>query len=119
MLNWSKKIAVYRVTNVKELQTVIIPHFLKYPLISKKRADFLLWSKVVEIMSTKVHLKSRSGEKGFLSILSYYASINRGVSKKVLEYYPNITPADKPIVNLPEALDPNWVSGFVVAFLFM
>ena len=42
MLNWSKKIAVYRVTNVKELQTVIIPHFLKYPLISKKRADFLL-----------------------------------------------------------------------------
>jgi hypothetical protein len=58
-------------------------------------------------MSTKGHLKSRFGEKGFLSILSYYASINKGVSKKVLEYYPNITPVDKPIVNLPEALDSN------------
>lgn len=60
-------------------------------------------------MSTKDHLKL----PGFLSILNYYASINRGVSKKVLEHYPNITPVDKPTVNLPDNLDPYWVSGFV------
>jgi len=60
-------------------------------------------------MSTKDHLKL----PGFLSILSYYASINRGVSKKVLEHYPNITPVDKPHVNLPSNLHPHWVSGFV------
>jgi hypothetical protein len=48
-----------------------------------------------------------------LTILTYYASINRGVSKKVLSHYPNITPFEKPVINLPDNLDPNWVSGFV------
>ena len=105
----TRKLAVYRVTNVKFIKDIIIPHFTKYPLISKKRIDFLLWSKVVEIILNKDHLT----EKGFLKTLSYYASINRGVSKKVLKYYPNIISADKPVINLPENLNPQWVSGFV------
>jgi hypothetical protein len=37
-----KKIAVYRVTNANYLKTHIIPHFLNFPLISKKLADFIL-----------------------------------------------------------------------------
>ena len=32
----------YRVTSLKDLINVIIPHFDKYPLISKKRADYEL-----------------------------------------------------------------------------
>jgi hypothetical protein len=32
----SRKTSVFRVTNVKDLNTVIIPHYTKYPLISKK-----------------------------------------------------------------------------------
>jgi hypothetical protein len=105
----TKKLAVYRVTNVNLIKNIIIPHFTKYPLISKKRIDFLLWSKVVEMILNKDHLT----EKGFLKILSYYASINRGVSKKVLKYYPNISATDKPVINLPDNLNPQWVSGFV------
>ena len=97
-----RKLAVYRVTNVNYIKDIIIPHFTKYPLISRKRMDFLLWSKVVEIILNKDHLT----EQGFLNTLSYYASINKGVSKKVLKYYPNILPADKPILNLPENLNP-------------
>lgn len=104
-----KPISWYRVTNITNINNVIIPHFTKYPLISKKRGDFLLWSKVIEIISNKDHLT----EIGFLKILSYYANINRGVSKKVLSHYPDILPADKPIVNLPSNLNPQWVSGFV------
>lgn len=104
-----KPISWYRVTNITYINNVIIPHFTKYPLISKKRGDFLLWSKVIEIISNKDHLT----EIGFLKILSYYANINRGVSKKVLSHYPDILPADKPIVNLPSNLNPQWVSGFV------
>lgn len=98
----TRKLAVYRVTNVNYIKDIIIPHFTKYPLISKKRIDFLLWSKVVEIILNKDHLT----EKGFLKTLSYYASINKGVSKKVLKYYPNIISADKPVINLPENLNP-------------
>ena len=104
-----RKKSVYRVTNVTYIKNVIIPHFLKYPLISKKGGDFLLWSKVVEIILNKDHLT----QQGFLNILSYYASINRGMSKKVYNYYHDIIPADKPTINLPENLNPQWVSGFV------
>ena len=104
-----KKIARYRVTNVNYIKNHIIPHFLNYPLMTKKWADFLLWSKVVEIILNKDHLT----EKGFLKILSYYASINRGVSTKISTLYPNILPVNRPTVNLPKNLNPHWVSGFV------
>jgi hypothetical protein len=59
---------------VKDINDKIIPHFSKYPLISQKRADFLLWSKVVQMMTNKDHL-NLSGAP-FLTILTYYASIN-------------------------------------------
>nr|YP_010390835.1 LAGLIDADG endonuclease [Fusarium brasilicum]UPX01629.1 LAGLIDADG endonuclease [Fusarium brasilicum]UPX01681.1 LAGLIDADG endonuclease [Fusarium brasilicum]UPX01835.1 LAGLIDADG endonuclease [Fusarium cortaderiae] len=104
-----KKISMYRVTNVNYIKDNIIPHFIEYPLMSKKALDFLLWSKVIEIILNKEHLS----EEGFLKVLSYYAYINTGVSKKVQKYYPNIIPADKPDTFLPETLHPQWVSGFV------
>ena len=103
-----RKKSVYRVTNATYMKNVIIPHFINYPLISKKGIDFLLWSKVVEIILNKDHLT----KEGFTKILSYYASINKGVSKKVISFYPDILPIDKPIVCLPENLNPQWVSGF-------
>jgi hypothetical protein len=105
----SRKLAVYRVSNVADLINVIIPHFIKYPLISNKKADFLLWSKVVSLLSKKEHLK----KEGFLTILSYYAAINRGVSKKVSLHFPEITPSERPKLTFPENLNPYWVSGFV------
>lgn len=104
-----RKKSVYRVTNVNYLNEIIIPHFTKYPLISKKGIDFLLWSKVIKIILNKDHLT----KSGFSTILSIYASINRGVSKKVLKYYPDIIPINKPVINLPDSLNPQWVSGFV------
>ena len=38
----SKNTALFRVDNIQELQ-VIIDHFNKYPLVSAKRHDFLLF----------------------------------------------------------------------------
>lgn len=106
-----RKKSVYRVTNIDSINNIIIPHFTNYPLISQKYIDFILWSKVVNLISNKEHLT----EKGFLEILSLYASINTGVSKKVSQIYTNIIPAPKPLRTklLPDNLNPNWVSGFV------
>lgn len=104
-----RKKSVYRVSNVNYIKDIIIPHFTKYPLISKKHIDFLLWSKVIKLILNKDHLN----KEGFSKILSYYASINKGVSKKVKEYFPNIIPVDKPVISLPDTLNPQWVSGFV------
>jgi hypothetical protein len=50
--------------------------------------------------------KDHLTKAGFLTILSYYASINKGLSKKVLKYYPDVLPFPKPIVNLPDILNP-------------
>jgi hypothetical protein len=53
---------------------------------------------VINFILNKDHLT----KSGFLTILSYYASINnnRGVSKKVLKFYPDIIPYDRPVINL-------------------
>ncbi len=59
-------------------------------------------------MHTKQHLNSA----GFQTILTYYASINRGLSSSVLNIFPNIVGVNKINVNLPDNLNPNWVSGF-------
>jgi len=104
-----KNIAVYRVSNIEYLRDIIIPHFNNYPLITQKSIDFNLWCKVIQIILNKEHLNN----KGFLTILTYYASINRGISKKVLKYYPNIKPVSRSSINLPNNLNPFWVSGFV------
>jgi len=104
-----KNIAVYRVSNIEYLRDIIIPHFNKYPLITQKSIDFNLWCKVIQIILNKEHLKN----KGFLTILTYYASINRGISKKLLKCYPKLKPVIRSSINLPNNLNPFWVSGFV------
>jgi len=52
-LRSKRNLCVYRVTVPSDLLKVIIPHFLEYPLISKKGGDFIIWSKVVEMVNTK------------------------------------------------------------------
>ena len=48
----------YVVTDLKSILTIIIPHFEKYPLITQKRADFLLFKSVVGLMNKSEHLTS-------------------------------------------------------------
>lgn len=47
---------VWYVNSVKELTSTIIPFFEKYPLITQKRADFLLFKSAVEIINKGEHL---------------------------------------------------------------
>ena len=100
---------MYRVSNIQNIINIIIPHFKKYPLISQKSIDFNLWCIVIDMISKKEHLI----KSGFLTILTYYAAINRAISKKVLNFYPHIKPVKRTKVELPLTLNPYWVSGFV------
>jgi len=45
----------YQVSSVKDLQ-LIQKHFEKYPLHTKKRADFELWKKAFDLIQNKEHL---------------------------------------------------------------
>lgn len=42
--------AHYYVRGIKDLTNVIIPHFDKYPLLTQKHADFLLFKSIIELM---------------------------------------------------------------------
>lgn len=110
---FSREICVYRVTSVSDLIRVIIPHFLAYPLLTQKSADFGLWSKVVYIMSAGDHLNPL----GFSRVLSYYASINLGMSSAVSAAFPDIVGAIRQVCLLPSSLHPYWVSGFTAGLL--
>lgn len=101
----------YNVVKFKDLVRVIIPHFNKYFLITKKRADFNLFSSVAEMVKNKEHLN----EKGLVKILSYKASINRGISKLLLDNFKDIVPVERPMYEVTEIPSPNWVAGFASA----
>lgn len=100
---------VYRVTSIVDLMNVIIPHFNKFPLLTNKNADFMLWSKVVKMMSQGLH----NTKAGFATILTYYAAINKGLSPVVAKAFPDVIPIAKIFSSLPLNLNPFWVSGFV------
>jgi len=66
-----KESVVYIVESFKELQ-VIIDHFDKYPLITNKISDYLLFKQCFEIIKKGEHLS----EKGLLKIISLKSSLN-------------------------------------------
>lgn len=43
-----KNTVQYRVGSIQDFTNVIIPHFDKYPLITKKRADYELFKQICE-----------------------------------------------------------------------
>lgn len=98
---------VYRVTKPDDLFNVIIPHFSNYPLLSQKYSDFIFWSKVVKLMITKEHLIPT----GFISVLSFYASINNSMSATMRKAFPDILGLDRIKQKLPENLNPDWIAG--------
>lgn len=57
----SRPLAVYRVDNFESVINKIIPFFKKYPLRAKKKLDFELWKRAVEILQV---IKRRSGGRG-------------------------------------------------------
>lgn len=46
----------YRIASLHDLINVVLPHFYKYPLNIKKRADFFLFKKTILLMINKEHL---------------------------------------------------------------
>jgi hypothetical protein len=96
----------YRVSSIKELQ-VIIDHFDKYPLITQKFADYLLFKRAFELVKSKEHLTTI----GFHEIIAIKSSTNFGLSEKLKEHFADISPLSRPVVNA-EIKDPNWLAGF-------
>ena len=68
----------YAVSSVKDLINVIIPHFDKYPLLTQKRADFVLFTSAIIFISQGEHLRAWGTNEGINQIIAIKASMNKG-----------------------------------------
>ena len=59
----------------------VIPHFDKYPLITQKGADYLLFKQAVMIMQRREHLTV----SGLETIINIRATINKGLTTALIE----------------------------------
>lgn len=100
---------IYTVQSFYELNNNIIPHFEKYPLLSIKRKNFFLFKLVLNLLNNK----AQSSHEGLQKIINIRASMNNGLSNKLLEHFPDTIPYPYNIESYSYNIDPYWLSGFV------
>jgi len=97
----------YTVLSIEDLEW-IIDHFDKYPLITKKLADYHLFKNAFALIKNKEHLTI----EGLQKIVAIKASMNKGLSSSIKAAFPNIIPVNRPSVLDCKIKDPNWLAGF-------
>lgn len=111
-LNQKKDMANFSIFSKEDLNKLII--FLeKYPIITQKAADYILFKQALELVNNKDHLTV----EGLNQIINIKASMNLGLSDTLKSEFAGYVPVKRPIVNDPDnlELDPHWISGFVSA----
>src|ERR1700688_938443 len=103
----SNTTALFRVDNFKEIQ-VIINDFDRFPLLSVKASDYILFKECYNLIMQKQHLNP----KGFEKILSLKYNLNKGLPDKLKKAYPNIVPVNRPEYKFKNIPNPFWISGF-------
>jgi hypothetical protein len=99
----------WSVRNFDDIINTIIPHFDKYPLLTQKQADFLLFKEIALLMKNKEHLTP----EGLSKIVAIKASMNLGLSNNLLINFLDIKPYIRPEINTIEIPDPHWIAGFI------
>jgi len=104
----SNSTAIFRVDNIQEIQ-VIVDHFDKYPLISTKLSNFLIFKQCYDLIKQKEHLT----QKGLEEIIALKCNLNKGLTASIIEAFPNIKYISRPGYLFMGIPDPFWISGFV------
>jgi hypothetical protein len=94
---------IYSIQSLKDINTILIPHFDKYPLLTKKRADYILFKQVIDLMNKGEHLI----KDGLVKIISIKASMNKGLNEQLKEQFTEIVPVQRPIVEINTLLVSN------------
>lgn len=113
-----KPSAIYSVQSIKILHENIIPHFKKYPLLTQKRVDFLLFSEALDIMYNTKGLEISHVNK-ILSLKSCMGK-NNGLSNILLNLFPNVNKLVRSGIVLPNyikqaTINSSWLAGFTSA----
>uniref|UniRef100_UPI0023F0980C homing endonuclease n=1 Tax=Leptographium wingfieldii TaxID=155675 RepID=UPI0023F0980C len=112
-------VTYYTVGSVKDIVKYILPHFEKFPLVTQKLKDFILFKEIVLIMEKGEH----NTLPGLLKVFSLKVNLNKGLSTIVKEEFTDIKPAVLPEFQVPLSFNPNWIAGFITAegsfFIFL
>jgi len=108
VISFDKNFAKLIISKLSDILEKVIPHFLAYPLLTKKYADFELFRQIILIIKEEPSLS----EQGFMKILNLRYYLNKGISEELKELYPNLVPEPRPEVPERE-IHPEWVVGFV------
>ena len=101
----------FRVYAIEDLK-VIVNHFDKYPLITNKLSDFLLFKLVVKLIEEGKHLTL----DGVNKIMSIRAVLNNGQPSKNLNLaLPNLEPVLRPEIKDRKIQNLHWLAGFTDA----
>lgn len=101
---------VYYIRQLKDI-SILIDHFDKYPLLTQKLADYLLFKSAFEIIKKKEHLTL----EGLHKLLAVKAAMNKGLPEILKDAFPNVSPIERPSVLDSKIPDPNWLAGFTTA----
>ena len=81
--------------SARALADVIIPHFDRYPLLTQKKADYLMFKQAVNIL---LEGEARSSMEGMQKIISIKASMNLGLSDELKMIFPTVIPVPRPVI---------------------
>jgi hypothetical protein len=87
----------------------IIDHFSNYPLITQKKADFILFKQIIDKIVKGEHLSA----KGLEEIVNIKASLNLGLSDSFKTIFPKTVPVTRPLIENITITHPEWMAGFV------
>ena len=106
-----RNIVNYSIDSIGDLNKLIL-HLEKYPLLTQKAVDFLLFKQAVKLVNNKAHLTV----EGLNQIVNIKASMNLGLSDILKSEFAGYTSIERPVISLDNViLDPHWISGFVSA----
>nr|YP_010424038.1 hypothetical protein NQV51_mgp17 [Aspergillus sclerotioniger]USH57637.1 hypothetical protein [Aspergillus sclerotioniger] len=105
----NRNIVNYSIDSIGGLNK-LVSHLDKYPLLTQKSADFLLFKKAVELVNDKAHLTVQ----GLREIVNIKASMNLGLSELLKSEFAGYIPVERPVLNYDNiVLNPHWISGFI------
>jgi len=85
------------------------------PILSQKWADFVLFEKAVYLIKKGAHLTT----DGLTNIISIKASMNKGLSDKLLAQFPDISLVERAVLIDRRIINGNRLAGFTFTFFFI
>jgi LAGLIDADG endonuclease len=101
----------FRVSTLNDIANIIIPHFDKYTLATKKYADYILFKEIILLMLNKEH----NTLEGIQKIVNIKASLNTGLTDILKEAFPHTLPAhtlENCHITLHNYINHDWMAGF-------